>query len=213
MQLALGDRLTPGLGSVRRGVLARRRGLALLLLGVAVLAGLHAVRPPDQPREQVLTAAHDLAAGAVLTRHDLTARPFAPGSVPDGVLGTEAVGRTLAGGVRRGEPITDERLAGPALSSDTTIAVPVRLPDAAMVDLLSVGDHIDLVATSPRSGQASILVYDAPVLGLPRHAASGPATTADGGSGALVVLGIAPGQVARVSGAAASRFLTFAFAR
>jgi len=123
------------------------------------------------------------------------------------------VGRTLAAGVRRGEPLTDARLVGPALSSGETLAVPVRLPDAGMVDLLGVGDRIDLVATSPRSGQASVLAYDIPVLALPPHQANGPSTVAGGGSGALVVLGVDPAQVALVSGAATSRVLTYAFSR
>lgn len=213
MTFPLGDRLPARLVRARRAVLARRRGLALLCAAAAVLSGLQALRPPPAPATEVLTATRDLPAGTVLARADLTTRRFADGTVPDGVLGAESVGRTLADGVRRGEPLTDERLVGPALSSGEVRAVPVRIPDAGMVDLLSVGDRIDLVATSPRSGQASVLTYGVPVLALPRGPSAGPATVADGGSGALVVLGLAPSQVAPVSGAATSRVLTFAFSR
>jgi len=78
---------------------------------------------------------------------------------------------------------------------------------------LSVGDRIDLVATSPRSGAASVLAYDVPVVALPPHGTSGPSTVADGGSGALVVLGVDPAQVSLVAGAATSRVLTYAFSR
>ena len=213
MPLTLGAALPPGLVRVRRAVLARRRGLALVCAAAAVLTGLHAVQPAAEPSVAVLTAARDLQPGTVVSRADLETRRFAVGTVPDGVLGAALVGRTLADGVRRGEPITDTRLVGPALGSGETLAVPVRLPDAGMVDLLSVGDRIDLVATSPRSGQSSVLAYGVPVLALPHHDADGPSTVAGGGSGALVVLGVDPGQVSVVAGAATSRVLTFAFAR
>jgi len=213
MPLTIGGVLHSRLVSVRRAVLARRRGLALLCAGAAVVTGLHAVQPPPPSSVAVLTAAHDLLPGAVVSRADLVSRPFLTGTVPDGVLGSAAVGRTLATGVRRGEPLTEARLVGPALSSGETLAVPVRLPDAGMVDLLSVGDRIDLVATSPRSGAASVLAYGVPVLALPPHRSTGPSTVAGGGSGALVVLGVSPGQVSLVAGAATSRVLTYAFSR
>jgi Flp pilus assembly protein CpaB len=213
MPLTIGATLPSRLVRVRRAVLARRRGLALLCAAAAVLTGLHAVQPPPAPATAVLTAARDLPAGTVVSRADLETRRFATGTVPDGVLGAESVGRTLAAGVRRGEPITDARLVGPALSSGEALAVPVRLPDAGMVDLLSVGDRIDLVATSPRSGAASVLAYDVPVLALPPHEGTGPSAVSGGGQGALVVLGVEPGQVSLVAGAATSRVLTYAFSR
>lgn len=213
MPLTFGGVLPSRLVRVRRTVLARRRGLALLCAAAAVLTGLRAVQPPPAPAVSVLTAAHDLHPGTVVARGDLVTHRFATGTVPDGVLGAESVGRTLAVGVRRGEPLTDARLVGPALSSDETLAVPVRLPDAGMVDLLSVGDRIDLVATSPRSGASSVLAYAVPVLALPPHGGGGPSTVAGGGSGALVVLGVDPGQVSLIAGAATNRVLTYAFSR
>ncbi len=100
---------------------------------------------------------------------DLTTAEFAPGSVPDGST-TDPVGRTLAAPLRRGEPVTDVRLVGAALTSpdDDAVAVPVRLPDAAMVDLLTVGDRIDLIATDPEGSGASVVAADVPVLALPQ---------------------------------------------
>lgn len=209
---ALGDSVTHRLVRVRRAVLARRRGLALVCLAAAVLTGMHAVRPTPPPSVAVLTAARDLPAGTELATADLETRHFAAGTVPDGVLGAQAAGRTLATGVRRGEPITEDRLVGQTLSTDASLAVPVRLPDAGMAALLHVGDRIDLVATSPRSGQSSVLAYDVPVLALPRSTTR-PLSMTEGGSGALVVLGVDPAQVTTVSGAATARVLTFAFSR
>src|SRR5687768_6050468 len=101
---------------VRRVVLARRRLLAALLAGVAVAAGVQAATAPAPPAVGVLTAARDLPAGAVIGDDDLVTVDFAPGSVPNGASG-DLVGRTLAAPVRRGEPVTDVRLVGPAMTA------------------------------------------------------------------------------------------------
>ena len=61
--------------AVRRTVLARRRPLAALCAGVAVLAGVHAARPAEpEPTVAVPVAAHDLDSGTVLSAGDLSAR-------------------------------------------------------------------------------------------------------------------------------------------
>src|SRR6476659_8158981 len=105
-------RLPRSLRRARRFVLARRRLLAAVAAALAVLALLQAPTTPPPPRTPVLTAAHDLPAGTVVGADDLTSTPFDPGSVPAGVLADarEAIGRTTAGPVRRGEAVTDVRL-------------------------------------------------------------------------------------------------------
>src|SRR6478735_10182189 len=96
---------------LRRTVLARRRPLAALCAAVALAAGLHAASAPPPRLTTVLTASHDLAAGVVVRSGDLRRTAFAPPSVPAGVLSSaSAVGRTTAGPVRAGEPLTDVRL-------------------------------------------------------------------------------------------------------
>jgi Flp pilus assembly protein CpaB len=203
-------RLSRVLRRVRRVVLARRRWLAALLAGVAVAAAVQAATAPPPPAVGVLTAARDLPAGAVLQGDDLVLVDFAPGSVPSGT-GREVVGRTLAAPVRRGEPVTDVRLVGPALTaSDPELtAVPVRLPDAGMVELLDVGDRIDLIGTDPQSSGASVVATDVLVLAIPRP--SGDAG-ASGQPGGLVVVGAAPAEVTRLADASVRLFLTYAFA-
>src|SRR5690242_13846156 len=109
------DRLASILRPVRRAVLARRRALAAALTAVAVLAGLQAVAAPPPPHVPVAVAARDLPAGTVLAPGDVTTVDFAPGSVPSGLAG-EVAGRTLAAPLRAGEPVTDVRLVGPALT-------------------------------------------------------------------------------------------------
>ena len=149
------DRLASTARTVRRAVLRRRRLLAALLTAVAVASGLHAATAPPPARVGVLVAAHDLAAGSVIAPGDVTRHDFAPGSVPDGVA-AHPEGRTLAAPLRAGEPLTDVRLVGPALAASYPglTAVPVRLPDAGMADLLRVGDHVDLVAADPQGSGA-----------------------------------------------------------
>jgi Flp pilus assembly protein CpaB len=202
-------RLARSFRRVRRGVLARRRLLAALLTGIAVAAGVQAATAPPPPSVGVLTAARDLPAGAVLGSNDLVTVDFAPGSVPTGAA-REAIGRTLAAPVRRGEPVTDVRLLGPALTAGDPelTAVPVRLPDAAMVALLEVGDRIDLIATDPQGSGASVVATGVPVLALPPASAEGDASGQPGG---LVVVGVAPTEVTGLADAGVRLFLTYAF--
>ena len=207
----LRDRLRRVRRRVRRIVLGRRRLLAALLTAGAVLAGFRAVAAPPSPTVPVTVAARDLPGGAVLEAEDLTTAPFATGTAPDG-LAREAVGRQLAAGVRRGEPITDARLVGATLVEGLSglVAMPVRLPDSAMAELLRVGDSIDLLGADPQGGPALPVSDEALVLALPRGSEE-PA--ADGLPGRLVVLGVPALDVPDVAQASVTRFLTFSYAR
>lgn len=206
----LRDRLARRLRPARRAVLARRRLLAALLTAVAVAAGVHAATPAPPARVAVTVAARDLPAGSVLSGGDLRTEAFAPGSAPAG-LAADALGRTLAAPLRDGEPVTDVRLVGPALTDGYPglAAVPVRLPDAGMVGLLRVGDRIDLVSADPQRGGAELVATGVPVLAIPDTAAEAGGT---GLTGRLVVVGADPGEVARIADAAARTFVTLAFA-
>ena len=193
---------------VRRAVLARRRLLAALLTAVAVAAGLHAASAEPPPAVAVLVAARDLPAGAVVGVHDVRRVGFAPGSVPAG-LARDPAGRTLAAPLRAGEPVTDVRLVGPALTDGYPglVAVPVRLPDAGMAGLLRVGDRIDLVSADPQGRSADVVAADVPVLALPDT----PTEVGAGGlSGRLVVVGADPDDVARIADASVRTFITIA---
>lgn len=206
LTVRVGDRLT----SVRRAVLRRRRLLAALCAVGAVAAGFRATAPPPPPSETVLVAAHDLPAGAVLDGDDVRAVAVAPGAAPDGALTdrTEAAGATLASPLRAGEAVTDVRLVGPALAAGApgTVALPVRVSDAAQVGLLEVGDEIDLLATDPESRATETVAAGATVLAVPDL---GP--TADPVPGRLVVLGIPGSTVGLVTRAAVTSFVTYAW--
>lgn len=208
--MSVPDRLAAARRTLRRTLLARRRLLAALLTAVAVAAGLRATTAEPPARVAVTVAARDLAAGTVLGADDVRRAEFAPGSVPDG-LDVDPAGRTLAAPLRAGEPVTDVRLVGPALTDGYPglVAMPVRLPDAGMAGLLRVGDRVDLISADPQGREAEVMATGVPVLALPDAPEE---TGATGLTGRLVVVGAEPGDVARVADASVRTFLTIAFA-
>lgn len=196
--------------SVRRVVLRRRRAIAALLIAVAVAAGVQAVAGPAPDTVPVVVAARDLPAGAEIGEGDLRTTRFAPGSAPEG-LAADPVGQVLAAPLRAGEPVTDVRLVGPELTAGQPglVAIPVRLPDPGMVALLEVGDRIDLVATDPQEGGASVVADDVPVLAIP---AADDQASASGLPGSLVVVGAERFQVEPLAAAAVRSFVTYTWA-
>ncbi len=169
LQRRMPDRVLTALRRYRRGgrrVRALRRTVAVVLLLLA--AGFASIRP-ESPGDgtAVVVAARDLDIGAVLAASDLrTERIPDP---PDGAVHASAdtVGRMLASPVRRGEILTDVRLldqAGPR-AGPGRVAVPARLGDADVVELLRPGMHVAMVSV-PRDGTAAArsLTDDAVVL-------------------------------------------------
>jgi Flp pilus assembly protein CpaB len=194
---------------LRRALLTHRRLLAALAAAATAAIALQAAAAPPPHTAPVLTAAHDLAPGTVLTAADLRRVGFAPGTVPSGVVDARrALGRTTVGPVREGEPITDARLLGAGLLDGRPglVAVPVRIGDPGAVGLLRVGDRIDVLAADPQGrSPAQLVATDALVLAIPRTGSDrvpGPL------SGALVVLAV-PEQTARaLATAGVSSFLS-----
>ncbi|MCB0894014.1 MAG: pilus assembly protein CpaB [Nocardioides sp.] len=202
-------RLAALLRPVRRAVLARRRLLAAVLAAVAVAAGLQAATAAPPATVPVLVAARDLPSGTVLGASDVRTVGFAPGSVPAGAVG-HPDGRTLAAPLRAGEPLTDVRLVGPALTDGYPglVAVPVRLPDSGVAGLLAVGDRVDLVSADPQHAGAEVVAAAVPVLALPVDEDGAPGVTGTGLGGRLIVVGAEPGDVARIADASVRTFLT-----
>ena len=118
-----------------------------------MLAGVATLRSnPDDDRADVVVAARDLRPGAALTSDDVRLEKRSATTVPDGSqadLGA-VVGSTLAGPTRRGEVLTDVRLLGSRLAESTAgpgaRIVPLHLADSALIDLVRVGDVVDVLA-------------------------------------------------------------------
>ncbi|AOW91828.1 flagellar biosynthesis protein FlgA [Rhodococcus sp. WMMA185] len=150
------DRLSefahPGWG---RTVIVRR----ILAAGLTALAVLLLVRGnPDFDRSPVVVAVRDLEPGRALTDEDVDLAEWESGTLPEGVVTAVAdvAGRTLAGPVRAGEPLTDVRVLGPrlaAVAADVEDAriVPIRLADPAVTELLREGDRVDVLTVDSQT--------------------------------------------------------------
>ncbi|GGL19220.1 flagellar basal body P-ring biosynthesis protein [Sphaerisporangium melleum] len=192
----------------------RRRLVAVVLAALATACVGLAVRPA--PTVAVLAAARDLHAGP-LAPSDLAAVRLPEEAVPDGALrpGARVAGRVLATPARRGEPITDLRMLGPALVDaygPGLLAAPIRVTDAAAARLLRPGDVIDVIASAspswddapPAAGaapypRAATVAQAVTVIALPRAASSDSPEAAMTESGALVVLAATPDQATRLA--------------
>lgn len=214
-----------------------------VLLAVAATAGLASSAVPRTTGgaqmaglEPVVVAARDLPAGARLHEGDVAVARLPGDRVPDGAtrLVSAARGHTLAGPVRRGEPLTDRRFLGPPLldgygpGRDRHVAAPVRIADAASARLLRPGDRIDVLAgpgdrsgehggaggggpdggTAGGTGAGSTGDAEVVASGVRVVAVPAPAgdgaTRAEGGEGALVVLAVPRRVAAALAGAAAT---------
>lgn len=196
---------------VRRRLLRRRRLIALVLLAVAAVAALRTVAPPAPVTTTMVVAARDLPAGHVLSSDDLARVDIDPDLTPRGAT-EDPSGQVLAAPLRRGEPVTDVRLTGPDLAVGQptgTAAQPVRLTDAGQAALLTPGDRIDLLATDPRAGSASLLAADVAVLAVPQAEQAVDPTL----PGRLVVLAVPGADVGEIAVASSTSYVTFAWHR
>ena len=198
------------LARLRRRVLLRRRPLAALLAAAAVLVGTQVVSPSPPSTASVWTAARDLPGGALLRAEDLVRTELPPAAVPQGTVHDEtaALGRRLASPMTRGEVLTGVRTLAPGILAGYpgTTAVPVRIGDADVVDLLRVGDRVTLVAGDPDGrGDPVTLVEDVPVIALPEPRSGGLASTS---SGRIAVLAVPTGAAGAVAVRASTGFLS-----
>lgn len=190
--------MTPA--DLRRAVRRHRALLAAGLTAGAVAAGLSVVAPAPPPTVEVLAAARDLVAGAVVAQEDLTVVALPVAAVPSGALtdATLALGRLLAGPVRRGEALTDVRVVGSGLLEKATVgtvAVPLRLADPAAAALLRAGDRVDVLAATDGAPVAATVASGVEVLAV-------PSAVGDLGEGGLVVVATTPEVAARLAAAA-----------
>lgn len=134
--------------------------------GLVVLAGIATLRSnPDGDRVDVVVATHDLTPGTALTPEDVRIEKRSATTVPDGSQANldAMVGATLASPTRRGEILTDIRVLGSRLAESTAgpgaRIVPLHLADSALIDLVRVGDVVDVLAapaTDAPTGTAAV---------------------------------------------------------
>jgi pilus assembly protein CpaB len=160
---------TPFAIRMRLALARRRRLVVAVLVALSVGTTLQVLRPATPRTTRVLVAARDLPTGHRLTTGDLAPRDMPTQAAPGGLL-ARPVGRVLAAPVRRGEPVTDVRVAptGRPGSSGTPagwVAVTVRLTDPAGSFLVAPGDRVEVLA-----GAAADPLSEAGVAGTPAPA-------------------------------------------
>jgi pilus assembly protein CpaB len=200
-----------------RLVRRHRRLVAAGLLAVAAGLTVEAVEAEAPSGVPVTVAARDLPAGQVLSASDLTSVVLAEAAVPDGTLAAPQLdGRALASPARRGEPLTDARLAGRGQLVATppgTVAVPVPVSDPTTLSMLGRGDAVRVIAGSTvgdgldvASGDpARVLVQRAVVLATPETASTGLLGSGEG-AGSLVLAMSTPDAV-KIADATERRYL------
>jgi pilus assembly protein CpaB len=125
----------------------------LVAAGLVVLAAFLALRPNPADEAPMVVAASDLAPGTALSMKDVELVRAPPALVPTGALteASTAVGQILTGAAAEGEPITSKRLLGKenirlVSGLPDASAVPVRLPDSGIADLLAPGARVDIIS-------------------------------------------------------------------
>jgi pilus assembly protein CpaB len=198
----------PRVAEAWRALSRHRVLLASGLAAGAVASSLGVLAPRAEAGVAVLAATRDLPAGTALAPGDLRAATVPPGVAPTGAVtgAADALGRVLAAPVRRGETLTDVRLAGAGLLGTGhagLVAAPVRIADAASAALVTAGDRIDVLAASSAPGAAPaarVVASNAEVLAVP--------SSVRDGEGALIVVAALPETAARLASAAVSSRLS-----
>ena len=177
------------MNSARLFIYRFRRPLAAASAALAVLLLAASLRPASTDLVDVIVAASDLPPGATLNAEDLSVTALPSAYLPPGAVMTadDAVGRTIAGAISAGEPLTQSRLVATGPRADGLLTVPVRLADAEAASLLAPGSVIDLVLAS-RGSAPRVVAEGAQVVTVPQR----PTTTGLGGTsrtaGSLIVV-------------------------
>lgn len=186
---------------VRRKIRRHRRALSAVLAATCLVTALRSIDPGTPATVEVVVAARDLPGGAVLRAGDVGVARLPSGSVPVGAVTTATTGRTLAGPMRRGEPLTDVRLVGSRLAGSLRpglVATPVRLADAGVGALIRTGDLVDvLAAPADPAGRGTTTVAAAGVLVL---AVPEPGSAGSPDDGALVLLATTRSEALALAG-------------
>lgn len=151
--------------------------LAAALIGIAVLAAINEFRPPPGG-EPVLVAVRELPAGEPISAGDVEERVL-PLRLSDAA--EQPVGATPVITIPAGLPIATSMLLGPHLADAPppgTVLAPVRIADPAMLDLLRVGDLVDLYLANSDVGNgdlgSTMVAAGVRVVAFPSGAGAGP---------------------------------------
>jgi len=198
------------LARVKRLVRARRRVIAALLAGLAVWAGLTAVRPSGPATVSVLVSQRPLLGGHPVAADDVGVRELPADALPAEYLHEpgQAVGRPLTVSLPSNavlvptSVVTRDSLAAPGL-----VVLPVTLASTG-AGLIEVGDRIDLLAADSE-GEAGQVATGARVVAVLNSTDESSPLSPVQSSGPVVLVELRPDALARVAAAAARGPLGF----
>lgn len=133
--------------------LNRRRPVISALVTFAVVLALSAIVGRHSPTTAVVVMARDVAAGTSLTRDDVAVAELADELVPSTAVTnmSDVVGRVTTGPLAQREVLTSTKVV--SANSAGSMAVPIRLADPQVAQLLRPGDVVDVVASLSGDGQ------------------------------------------------------------
>ncbi len=170
----------------------------LAAVGCLALAGVTALHSHDRaaaaaPAPVVVTT-RDLPAGTILRTADVRLSRWSPDQIPPRAMRSldRAIGRTIAAGMNRGEPVTAARIRGPGITTGLPaglVAVTVTITGPSTLALIQAGDRVDLLATAPADTDAvrpaRVVASAVRVLAV---LAPNPSTTDDQAAGLVVAV-------------------------
>lgn len=106
-----------------------------------------------------------LPSGATLSKSNTRMVALPRDTVPDRVVGREALGEQLAAPVTRGSPVTTVQLVKGIEARPGHVIAPVSLADESVVQVLHVGQVVDVHAVDQMGGR--LVASEARVAALP----------------------------------------------
>jgi Flp pilus assembly protein CpaB len=182
-----------------------RRGLAAVLAGVVVFAGLSAVTRTDAADlVTVVVTTRLVSAGSTVTRDDVKLARLPSPAVPEGALtlSQDAIGRVAGTGIRTGQILTDLTLIGGA-ASDGSVVLSVRLDNPELASLAPPGTRVTLFATTSAEPVASHVL----VVAIPAVENGG---ILGGTASKVLLVRVTPDEAGRITRALSSSTLTLA---
>jgi Flp pilus assembly protein CpaB len=166
-----------------------RRPVAAVCAACAVFLLAVTLRPTTPQLATVVVAAADLPGGTTLAPGDLRIQEVPVDVVLPGAFTEpdDVVGGVLAVAVLAGEPVTTTRMVSGQSLADGLLAVPVRLAEPALADLLSPGSEIDLVLPSGDT-TGRLVAEGVRVIAVPRGPRETGVASAQRTPGSLVVV-------------------------
>lgn len=196
---------------LRRFLRSHRRLFAALLAGVAVWAGLTALRPPTPSTAMVVVTTRALSGGSTLAAADVQLVALPVAALPAAYLdATEQVlGRPLTVSLPAGATLLPSSIVSrDALAAPGMTVLPVTLA-ATAAGLIEVGDRIDLIASDEDS--VAPVASAARVVAVLAGGDESGSFGRNPGGGPIVLVELRPDVVTKVAAAAARGPLGFGF--